>query len=138
MSRKRATQAELIKRREEIQQLIISGVNSGVIVKDMAKKWDTSPRAISEDIRNIKKQWELTAAENTQLMKNKYDERLEMLFNKALSEGQYKTALEIQKEISKLNGLYKEKEEEANKTPKLIRVKRRSTESVVEDNEQQH
>lgn len=138
MSRKRATQAELIKRREEIQQLIISGVNSSVIVKDMAKKWDTSPRAISEDIRNIKKQWELTATENTQLMKNKYDERLEMLFNKALSEGQYKTALEIQKEISKLNGLYKEKEEEANKTPKLIRVKRRSAETVVEDNEQQH
>lgn len=138
MSRKRATQAELIKRREEIQQLILRGVNSSDIVKDMAEKWDTSPRAISEDIRAIKKEWEVTAAENTQLMKNKYDQRLEMLFNKALSEGQYKTALEIQKEISKLNGLYKEKEADENQMPEIIRVKRRSATVVTDDNEQQH
>lgn len=138
MSRKRATQAELIKRREEIQELIVTGMNSSKIVENMAKKWDTSSRAICEDIRMIKKQWELTASENMQLMKNKYDDRLEMLFNKALNEGQYKTALEIQKEISKLNGLYKEKEEEVNKVPKLIRVKRRNPESISDDNEQQH
>lgn len=139
MSRKRATQAELIKRREEIQQLILKGVSGVDIQESMSKKWDTSKRAIAEDIRAIAKEWEDKASETTQLMRNKYADRLEMLLNKALEEGHIKTALEVQKEIHKLNGVYKEKETTEDNAPKFINVsKRNSGLKVVGEDDQKH
>jgi hypothetical protein len=134
---KRATQAELIARRQEIQQLILQGVNSTKIVENMAKKWKTSKRAISEDIRAISREWQETNPQETQAMKNKYMDRLEMLLNRALANDHIKTALEIQKEINKLNGLYNEKEKDENQVPEMIRVKKRSS-KLVEPDEQQH
>lgn len=131
---KRATQAELIARRKEIQQLILSGVNSSDIVEQMAVKYKTSRRAISEDIRDISKEWAEAAPQETQAMKNKYMDRLEMLLNKALENDHIKTALDIQKEINKLNGLYDEKEKDENKVPEFIKVSRRNL-SVVGDDE---
>lgn len=134
---KRATQAELITRRQEIQQLILQGTNSSDIVENMSVKWKTSKRAISEDIRAINKEWQETVPEDTQTNKNKYMDRLEMLLNKALANDHIKTALEIQKEINKLSGLYNEKEKDENQIPEMIKVSRRSL-SVQEENEQQH
>ncbi len=131
MSKNRATQAELIKRREEIQQLILSGVTTTEIKESMSVKWKTSARAISEDIRFIAREWKEKTPEQTQSMKNKYMDRLEMLLNRALQENHIKTALEIQKEINKLNGLYNEKEQEKSKMPEFISVKRRSELKVV-------
>lgn len=138
MSKKRATQAELIARREEIQQLILKGVSGVQIQELMAEKWDTSKRAIAEDIRAISKEWELKATENTQLMRNKYADRLEMMLEKAIASGQIKTALEVQKEIHKLNGLYKEKESSVDTTPKFINVSKRSTSVQVDEDDQKH
>jgi hypothetical protein len=134
---KRATQAELIARRKEIQELILSGVNSVDIVENMAEKWKTSKRAIAEDIRAISKEWQEVAPQETQAMKNKFMDRLEMLLNKALGADQIKTALEIQKEINKLNGLYSEKDKDETVVPEMIRVKKRSA-TLVETDEQQH
>lgn len=137
MSRNRATQAELIKRREEIQELILSGATSNHIQDTMSVKWKTSKRAIAEDMRVLADEWAEKSVENTQLMRNKYEARLEMLFNKALIAGQIKSALEIQKELSKLNGLYKEKEQDAEKTPTFVNISRKGDLKVVggSDNE---
>lgn len=135
MSRNRATQAELIQRREEIQQLILSGMTSTQIQEQMSVKWETSKRAIAEDMRVIADEWEDKASENTQLMRNKYEARLEMLFNRALLKDQIKSALEIQKELSKLNGLYKDKEDLENNVPKFVNVSRRNDLKVVGGNE---
>lgn len=131
MSQHRATNAELVKRREEIQTLILSGVSGVEIQEEMAKKWNTSKRAIADDIRYIGKEWEEQAPQKTQSMKNKYMDRLEMLLNKALQNDHIKTALEIQKEINKLNGLYSEKDQEKSKMPEFIPVKRASQLKVV-------
>lgn len=139
MSRNRATQAELIKRREEIQQLILKGVSSIDIQAAMSKKWETSKRAIADDMRAIAKEWEEKASETTQLMRNKFADRLEMLLNKALEEGHIKTALEVQKEIHKLNGVYKEKETSEEVTPKFINVSKRSSSlKVVGQDDEKH
>lgn len=138
MSKKRATQAELIKRREEIQQLILKGVSGSDIQEQMSIKWETSKRAIADDMRSIAKEWEDKATETTQLMRNKYADRLEMLLNKALQEGHIKTALEVQKEIHKLNGMYKEKEAAEDKAPQFIKVSKRSLKVVGEEDEQKH
>ena len=136
MSRKRATQAELIKRREEIQELILKGTSSTKIQELMSEKWDTSKRAISEDLKAIAKDWESKTTETSQLMRNKYADRLEMLFNRALQEGHIKTALEIQKEVHKLNALYAEKDVDSEKLPEFINIAKKGELKVVgDDNE---
>lgn len=129
----RATQAELIQRRKEIQELILQGVNSVDIQESMSVKWKTSKRAISDDIRQISKDWQETEKEESHLMKTKYMARLEMLLNRALANDHIKTALDIQKEIHKLNGLYEGAEKDENSMPKFIRVGKRSDLKVVGD-----
>jgi hypothetical protein len=134
MSQTRASKAELLKRRQEIQELILKGVPNTVILKAMADKWETSTRAIGEDIRSIAKEWNDTAPEANKLMRNKYADRLELLFNTALAEGHIKTALEIQKEIHKLNGLYQEKDVK-DTMPDFINVSKRGNLKVVDGSE---
>lgn len=132
MSRNRASQAELVARREEIQELILEGHTQQFIVDRMAEQWKTSKRAIQEDIRLIGKMWQEKVQETTQRMRNRYNERLELMFKKAFGMGQFKTALEIQKEIHKLNGLHSEKEEKKDEAPQIINVGRRSNLKMIE------
>ena len=56
-----------------------------------------------------------------------------MLFNKALDAEQFKTALDVQKEINKIHGLYSEKESDENKVPEFVKVTRRNLAVVGED-----
>lgn len=126
MTQSRAGKAELIKRREEIQQLILLGVTSHEIVDTMSVKWKTTKRAVQEDLRIIAKEWADKAPEETQLLRNKYADRLEYLFNEAMSRGQVKIALEVQKEIHKLNAVYHQNEEAKEEGPKFIQIGRRT------------
>lgn len=132
MSRNRASQAELVARREEIQELILEGHTRNFIVDRMAEKHKTSKRAIQEDIRLIGKMWQERMQETTQKMRNKYEERLELMFKKAFALGQFKTALAIQQEIHKINGLYKEKEDNKDEAPQIINIGRKSALKMVE------
>jgi len=131
MSSKRASKAELLKRREEIQELILKGSSKSHIEEAMSNKWETSKRAISEDIRTIAKEWQEKTTEATQLMRNKYADRLEMLFNKSIEANNFKTALEIQKEIHKLNGLYKDGEIDKDDMPKFVNVHKKEKLQIV-------
>ena len=131
----RATNAELIKRRQEIQQLILKGMTGSEIQERMSIKYKTSKRAIAEDMRNIAKDWQEQKTEDSQLMRNKYADRLELLFCKAVEDNNVKAALDVQKEIHKLNDIYKEAEDEKDKIPEFINVGRRSSLKVVPDDE---
>lgn len=131
----RATQAELIKRREEIQQLILKGIRGSEIQETMSEKWKTSKRAIAEDMRTIAKDWQEKAIEDNQLMRNKYSDRLELMLQQALQDNNLKIALEVQKEIHKLNSMYKDKETKEDKIPEFINIGRRSQLKVVPESD---
>jgi hypothetical protein len=55
MSRSRAGKAELIRRREEIQRLILVGTTTTEILDTMSLKWKTTRRAIQDDLMKIGK-----------------------------------------------------------------------------------
>jgi hypothetical protein len=118
----RATNAELAARRKEIQELIIRGVNSRDIKDQMAAKYNTSRRAIAEDLRVIAKEWESVGEESRVLNRNKALDRLQMLYNMALEKEKIGDSLNILKEIHKLEGLYEEKEKEENKIPDFVKI----------------
>lgn len=132
MPRNRASKAELIKRRQEIQELLIQGHKNSFIVERMAEQYKTSARAIQEDIRLIAKEWAESNPQESQELRNKYAERLEWLFCEAAGKGHVKVALEVQKEINKLNGLYKETDTTEKSMPEFINIGRRSKLKVVD------
>jgi transposase-like protein len=132
MPRNRANKAELIKRREEIQQLIVQGMTNYDILESMSIKWKTSKRAIQDDISTIAKEWQKREPEETALMRNKYADRLEYMFNEAMSKGHVKVALEVQKEIHKLNGMYVGEKEDANTMPEIINISKKPKLRAVE------
>lgn len=135
MPRNRASKAELTKRRNEIKKLLIEGHEKTFIVDRMADQFKTSQRAIQEDIRIIGKEWAEAAEKDTKELKTKFEERLEWLFCEAAGKGHVKVALEVQKEINKINGLYKEKEEHQEKIPEIIVSRRNQLKVVNGENE---
>lgn len=133
MPRNRASKAELETRREEIQQLIVNGTTNRAICQIMSEKYKTSKRAIQEDIRKIGKDWAESLTEDQKELRGLYQERLDMLFQAAIDDGNIRAALEVQKEIHKLNAIYHKNEEKADEAPKFINIGRKSPLKVVND-----
>lgn len=131
MSRNRANKAELIKRREEVQELILHGHNHQFIVDRLSEQYKTSKRAIQEDIRLIGKQWEEKEPEIRQQKRNMYADRLQLMFSHAFGAGNMKQALEIQKEIHKLDGVYNEAEGNEDNMPKIVNFVKKKPLAVV-------
>jgi hypothetical protein len=127
---RKSTKAELIKRREEVQDLILAGHMPSDINTIISEKYGVKKRVVSEDIKEVGKAWEAKADESKQLSRNKFLDRLEHMFQVALSNGNIKNALEIQKEINKISGLYQETKTE-NTPPQFITLKAREPLSVV-------
>jgi hypothetical protein len=129
----RATNAELKARRKEIQELIVRGVSAKEIKDSMSAKWNTSHRAIADDIRAINKEWEEMGEENRALNRNIAIERLSNLL---LQSEKVNDALNVLKELHKIQGLYEEKEKEENKIPDFIKIGVVKPASGDEDSEQ--
>lgn len=133
----RSTYAELQARRKEIQDLILRGVRAVDIKESMAAKYNTSARAIAEDLRAIYKEWEDQAEETRVLNRNKAIDRLQLLYTMALENNKVNDALNILKEIHKLEGLHENKEKEETKIPEFVQigVKKPKLKAVGDDDE---
>jgi hypothetical protein len=129
---RRSSKAELVKRREEVQDYLLKGYNHSEIQEILYIKYKTSKRAIADDIRDIATAWKEQEDASRIENRNKFLARLELMFNKALADGHMKNALEIQKEIHKLNGLYNETASEAEPT-KFVTLKERPANVVSID-----
>jgi hypothetical protein len=128
----KSNKATLIKRREDVQECILKGNTNTQICEILSEKWNTSIRAISEDIILIRKHWQEQEEENKNLNRNKFLQRLELMLASAIERKDLKTALAIQQEIHKLTGMYQEtKTDEA--PPKIINLSRREPVIDVEN-----
>lgn len=123
MARK-STKGELIMRREFVQDLMLKGHTQTEICTIVSEKYTIKKRVVLEDIREVTKSWALKADESKPLVRNKFLDRLELLFATALNAGNIKSALEIQKEINKISGLYQESKAEST-PPQFITLKAR-------------
>lgn len=129
MARK-STKGELIMRREFVQDLMVKGHTQTEITTIVSEKYGIKKRVVLEDIREVTKAWASKSEESKPLVRNKFLDRLEHMFNVALNAGNIKNALEIQKEINKISGLYQEVKAD-NQPPQFITLKPRDGLSVV-------
>lgn len=132
MSRNRASKAELLQRRQKVQEYILHGHNNQFIIDTLSEEFKTSKRAIQEDIRIIGKEWKEKDPDIIQQKRNMYYDRLQLLFNEAFGKGHIKVALEVQKEIHKLDGIYQDEKEDKDTMPKFVNIGRKSPLKVVD------
>lgn len=132
MSKTRSTKAEIIKRREEIQQLIIKGYKNTEIQRNMAEKWNTTERVIADDMRDIAKDWQEKDVDTKHFLRNKYIDRLEFMYNLAMENSKLRDALDIQKEINRVQNVYAE-DVKAEEKPKFISLSKKNLKAVGSD-----
>ena len=129
MARK-STKGELIMRREAVQELMLQGKTPTEISTIISEKYGIKKRVVVGDMHEIAKMWAAKEDETRPLIRNKYLDRLEHLFKIALEAGNLKNALEVQKEINKISGLYAEKPAN-DQPPQFVTLKPRDGLSVV-------
>jgi hypothetical protein len=113
--KKRATKTEQERRLDDIEELLLKGHKESEVVKMLSLRWNCGAANVRKYIRDLKQTWEkLETAPRAQL-KVKYTRRLEELFKEALVGKSLKIALEIQKEINRIEGMYEPSKE--NKPP---------------------
>ncbi len=132
MSKTRSTKAEIIVRREEIQQLIIKGYKNTEIRRNMADKYNTTERVIADDMRDIATEWQEKDADTKHFLRNKYIDRLEYMYNLAMENSKLRDALDIQKEINRVQNVYAE-DVTAKEKPKFISLSKKNLKAVGSD-----
>ena len=96
------------KRIERVSELILDAYTRPKIIK-YAKEhyWNVMPSTIDRYIKEARKRISKACNESIEVKATKALNRLERQFYKADQEGNRKTALAIQKEINRINALYK-------------------------------
>ncbi len=101
----KSTNVEYNRRVNDVYKLLLSGVSRADLIEYATKKWDIKPPTVDLYIAEARKRFEARAEVERQAEFGKALERLEMLFKSTLSDKDYKTALQVQKELSILLGL---------------------------------
>jgi len=92
-----------------IQKFVLKGYSTPSIVAEIGPKWNISESTCRQYIKDAKDEWyKETFPKELAKTKKRYGHRLELLLNEAWEAKQFKTVLEIQKEINKIDGLYDE------------------------------
>jgi hypothetical protein len=124
--RNRVTHRQKLVRDIEIQKRMIEGWSTAEIVKVYSDKWNCTDVNVRKYIGRVKEHWRDMIQEQLPTLRNKYMERLEMMFRECYDAGNYKTALDVQKEIHRICGLHDEKREDGSLAPVITISPRRA------------
>ncbi len=103
----KGTVALMEQRITEIYKLLLLGAGRSDILQHASKKqWDVENRTVDEYISRATSLLKKKSEIDRDYMLNMARERLQMLYMRALSVQDLKTALAVQKEINTLEGLY--------------------------------
>lgn len=114
MPRRKATDAEYEQRVTAVYGLILNGASRPDILAYAAKEtdkkqaWSVDDRQVDNYIRDARKLLKAHARVDRDYQLGQARERLNLLFARAMSIMDYKTALAVQKEINALEGLHAE------------------------------
>jgi hypothetical protein len=104
----KSTQIEIERRLDELEPLLLRGLPRRSIIQYGTKTWKIKPREIDEYMRKIKDRWlERQEPERKRNLAEAIEKRFDMYFE-ARKNSDIKSALEIEKDLRKLQGLYVE------------------------------
>jgi len=129
------TKIEKEKRINEVGSLLLMGANRANILKYAEKEgWNVSDRQVDNYIRDYKNRCIRMLEENLERERAVHIRRNELLFNKSYSLADYKTCLQIDKNIADLKGLYLQKVEHSGG----VNVQMTLADWIKNINEQKH
>jgi len=106
--KKKSTAAELEIRVSVVAKYLLHGVTRAEIIENVNENydWDVSDAMIDQYIRKAYSAISLEAQNSIDEERGRAMARLNLIFNRSISKNRYDTALNVQKEINKLLGLY--------------------------------
>lgn len=117
----RSTKRELYMRRVRVVELLLKGKNRDQIINTIKEEFKVGKGTITNDLKVVEQEMTNKPLPKIDLVRTKSLDRLEMLFENAVSKGHLKTALDIQKEIDKVSGLHNP-EAKSDDGPKIFTV----------------
>lgn len=106
VKRERATIAETERRVSIVYNMLLNGANRRDILQFNAKNWMLSDRAVDNIISKANKEISEVCEEERETQFGLAIKRLNALYFKSLTEGDIRTALNVQKEINEVVGLH--------------------------------
>jgi hypothetical protein len=101
----KASKAEIERRIGEVLQLLVSGVPRHTIVAAYAGRWGVSPRQVDSYLSRAREALRSGAAFDRPLEVGRAIARYDVLYAKALSEGNWRLAMQIERTRAQLLGL---------------------------------
>lgn len=108
----------------ELQEALAEGKTRTQIMEEFSERWDISPRSVENMYYKLVKQMEDLVIEGRAELRAKLMARNELIFQRALKQGQHKTALDANAAQAKLGGLFAEKENKKQDNKKIIITER--------------
>lgn len=119
----------------EIRKMIGEGFPISVIKCEIAKQFKITERAVQDQYYDILSDIAAVVSEERELLRSKLMVRNEAIYEKAVTRGNYKVALDANLAQAKLGGLF-EKEDSKAQQPKVIEVSERPRLKAVGEDEQ--
>lgn len=107
----KSTNSEIVIRIGEVAELLIKGKTSGQIVDYCAENFQVAERQSFEYIRRAETLIKETVDKDVALVHSKAAKRFERVWRDSLERGDLRTALNANKELAALHGLYKQQVE---------------------------
>jgi len=114
----------------EIRKMIGEGYPVDQICEEIARQFKISPRTVQDQYYTILKEISLVVTEDREQLRAKLMARNETIYQKAVTERNYRTALDANMAQAKLGGLF-EKEDSSKELPEIIEVTERKPLKVV-------
>lgn len=105
-SKPKATNAEMTKRTNDIYKMMLVGASRGDIIQFVSEKWQLDERSADNYIAKANALLETKIEQSQDMEFNRALQRREMLFQKCMTIQDYKAALSVEIDRSKLLKLY--------------------------------
>lgn len=105
----KATYIEAEKRRQQIEKMLLVGASYSQIVEYCSKNFNITSKQVDKYIAQIKDKWKKIFDKQSEYNLSLALARREFLYARALQENDIRAALDIERDIRKLQGLYIEK-----------------------------
>jgi hypothetical protein len=104
----KGTDIQVFNRIKELEKMLLEGVSYNDILIYSDENWGLKEGQTREYIRRVYSKWQEIAEKDRVDNFNKAIQREEKMYNEAVKSDDPKLALEIQKDLNKLKGLYVE------------------------------
>ena len=106
MPARKVSRIELEERLDHIEELLASGVPTGVVVRKQCGEWNLKRRQVENYIHRVYARWEKARAADAPFAQEKLRRKIERFYGKAMADKKYGPAAQILTLEARLSGIF--------------------------------